>query len=186
MDPSLLNGKKVIGAKGLIMGEVEGVDVDLNTWCASTLYVSLSDEAAAGFGLKKPFMSKITVCLPTKGVKAIGDVITLIEPLFNLDSLAEQCIVNPPNLKGKKVVGVKGYIVGDVEAIDIEPDNWQVTALQVSLTKDAAQELGFNKTFLRKAIIAIPIKIVNSVGNTILINEAIQDLKELIKNLEFS
>ena len=186
MDPSLLNGKKVIGAQGSIMGVVEGVDVDLNTWCASTLYVSLNDQAAAGFELKKPFMSKITVCLPTKSVKAIGDVITLSEPLFNLDSLAEQCIVNPPNLKGKKVMGVKGYIVGDVEAIDIEPDNWQVTALQVSLTKDAAQELGFSKTFLRKAIIAIPIKIVNSVGNTVLINEAIQDLKELIKNLESS
>ncbi len=186
MDPSLLNGKKVIGAQGSILGVVEGVDVDLNTWCASTLYVSLSEEVAAGFGLKKPFMSKITVCLPTKSVKAIGDVITLTEPIFNLDSLAQQCTANPPNLKGKKVVGVKGYIVGEVEEIDIEPDNWQVTALQVSLTKDAAQELGLSKTFLRKVIIAIPTKIVNSVGNTILINEAIEDLKELIKNLEFS
>ena len=37
----------------LHFGEVDGVDVDLNTWKASTLYVSLSDEAVAWFWTEK-------------------------------------------------------------------------------------------------------------------------------------
>jgi sporulation protein YlmC with PRC-barrel domain len=186
MDPSILNGKKVIGAQGFTLGEVEGVDVDSNTWQASTLYVSLSDEAAAGFGLRKPFMSKITICLPTQIVKSIGDVITLNEPLYNLDGAAKECVVNPTKLKGKTVMGAKGHAVGEVEALEVEPANWQVTGLQVSLTKDAATELGFNKTFLSKVVIAIPTKIVSSVGNMINLNEGIQDLKALVKCLEYS
>jgi sporulation protein YlmC with PRC-barrel domain len=184
MDTSLLNGKKVIGAQSLILGEVEGVDVDSNTWQVSTMYVSLSDEAAIGFGLRKPFMSKITICLPTQIVKSLGDVITLKEPLYNLDGAANQCVINPTKLKGKTVMGAKGHAIGEVEALEVEPANWQVTSLQVSLTKDAATELGFNKTFLSKIVIAIPTKIVSSVGNMIILIEGIQDLKSLVKCLE--
>jgi sporulation protein YlmC with PRC-barrel domain len=184
MDPSTLNGKKVIGAQGFIIGDVQGVDVDSNTWYASTLYVSLSDEAAAGFGLRKPFLSKITVCLPTQVVKSVGDVITLNEPIYNLDNIAKECLANPIKVKGKTVMGAKGHTVGEVEAIDLEPNSWHVTGLQVRLTKDAATELGLNKTFLSKAIISIPTKIISSVGNMIILNERIHDLKALVKSLE--
>jgi len=186
MNPSRLNGKKVIGAQGLILGEVEGVDIDLNTWRASILYVRLSDAAAAGFGLRKPFMSKITICLPTQFVKSVGDVIALNEQLVNLDDAAKECVANPTDLRGKRVIGVKGYAVGEVEALDLEPSNWQITGLQVSVTKDAAKELGFNKTYLRKVVIAIPTDIVSSVGNMIILNESINDLKTLLKSLEHS
>ena len=69
MNPTVLNGKKVIGTEGFILGEVEGVDVDAVAWRATTLYVSLSDQAAAGLGIKKYFLSKTTICLPTQVVK---------------------------------------------------------------------------------------------------------------------
>jgi sporulation protein YlmC with PRC-barrel domain len=76
MNPTRLNDKTVIGSEGFILGEVEGVNVDLNTWRASLLHVRLSDEAAAALGLRKPF-SKTTICLPINFVKSVGDVITL-------------------------------------------------------------------------------------------------------------
>jgi sporulation protein YlmC with PRC-barrel domain len=187
MNPTSLNLKNVIGPEGLILGEVEGINVDLNTWQASELYVSLSDEAAAGLGLKKSFMSRTTICLPIQFVKSVGDLITLNEPVSNLENVAaKECLANQTKLKGKKVMGAKGYIVGEVEALDLKPSNWQVTGLQVSLTRDAAAELGLNKTFLRKAVIAIPTKIVSSVGNMIILNKEIQDLKALEKCLECS
>ena len=187
MDPTRLNDKKVIGSDGFILGEVEGVEVDLNTWQASMLYVRLSDEAAAGLGLKRFFMSKTTICLPIHFVKSVGDVITLNESVVNLEDVAEkECIVNPTRLKGKKVIGAKGQNVGEVEALNLEPSNWQVTGLQVSLTNEAAAALGCNKPFLSKTIIAIPTKIVSSVGNMIILNEDIQDFKALVKCLEYS
>ena len=72
MNPSLLDGKSVVGTEGYILGEVDGVDIDINTWRASTFFVSLSDEAISELGFKKPFISKVTICLPTKLVKAVG------------------------------------------------------------------------------------------------------------------
>jgi sporulation protein YlmC with PRC-barrel domain len=186
MDPTRLNGKKVIGSEGFILGEVEGVDVDPNIWQVPRLYVSLNDEAADGFGLRRRFLSKTTICLSIQFVKSVGDVITLNEPVRNLEDVAAtECLVFPIKLKGKNVVGAAGYIVGEVDALDLEPSNWQVTDLQVSLTKDAALELGFNKSFLSKVVIAIPTKIVSSVGNMIVLNETITDLKVLAERLEF-
>jgi sporulation protein YlmC with PRC-barrel domain len=185
MDPTTLNGKKVIGSEGFVLGEVEGVDVDPNVWQVSVLYVSLNDEAADGFGLRRRFLSKTTICLSIQYVKSVGDIITLNEPVRNLEDVATaECLVFPTKLKGKNVVGAAGHIVGEVDSLDLDPSNWQVTGLQVSLTKDAALELGFNKSFLSRAVIAIPTKIISSVGNMILLNETITDLKALVEYLE--
>jgi sporulation protein YlmC with PRC-barrel domain len=187
MNPTVLNGKKVIGTEGFILGEVEGVDVDAVAWRATTLYVSLSDQAAAGLGIKKYFLSKTTICLPTQVVKSVGDVITLSEPLSNLQQIAaRECLINRTRLRGKSVMTATGQIVGEVEALDLRPSSWQVEGLQVSLNKDAATELGFNKSLLSKVAISIPTRIVKAVGNMVILNENIQDLKTLAKCLECS
>jgi sporulation protein YlmC with PRC-barrel domain len=180
MNPSLLDGKKVVGTEGYILGEVEGIDIDLNTWRANAFFVSLSDDAASELGVKKPFLSKITVCLPTQLVEAVGEVITLKEPIRNLDDIAEKGIlVSPTKLKGKKVIGADGDVVGEVEGLDVEPSNWQITGLQVGLTDNAAKDLGFKRPFLSKVVIIIPSKIVSLVGNFINIDESIENLESL-------
>ena len=180
MNPTLFDGKKVVGSEGYILGEVEGVDIDLNSWQANAFYVSLSDEAAAELGLKKSFMSKITVCLPTKLVKAVGEVITLKEPIRNLEDIAEkEEFLRSTQLKGKKVVGAKGYVVGEVEGLDLDPGNWKVKGLQVGLTDDATTELGFKRPFLSKVVVIIPSKIVSLMGNFINLDESIENLEAL-------
>jgi len=183
VNPSILNGKKVIGTLGNILGEVEGIDVDINTWQISTLYVNLNDEAVAGFGIRKPFMSKVIVCLPTQVIKSVGDVITLNKPLSSLDEIARNCLVNPTKLKGKKIVGASGFTVGEIEGLDLDPVIWQVTSLQVSLTKDAASILGFSQPFLSRLIVAVPTHLVNLVGNMVVLNKTIIDLKSLKEQL---
>lgn len=182
MNPSILDGKKVVGSDGYILGEVDGVDIDLNSWRATAIYVSLSDEAATEFDLKKTFLSKVTVCLPIEFVKAIGDVITLKEPIRNLEDIAErETLVNPIKLKGKRVIGAKGYIVGEIEGLDLDLSNWQVTGLQVGLTDDAAKELGFKRPILSKVVIIIPSKVVSLIGNFITLDEAIKNLESLVE-----
>jgi sporulation protein YlmC with PRC-barrel domain len=41
----MLNGKKVVGTEGNILGEVDGIDIDLSVWKTTAFYVILSDEA---------------------------------------------------------------------------------------------------------------------------------------------
>ncbi len=78
-----LLGKQVIGTDGYIMGEVKGAGIDTNTWQVPHLYVKLTDNAADELGFKKRFRSS-TVCIPTKMVQAIGDVVTMAPPLKEL------------------------------------------------------------------------------------------------------
>ena len=182
MNPAILNGKKVIGTEGYILGEVDGIDIDLNSWQATAFYVNLSDEATAELRFNKPFLRKITVCLPTQLVKAVGEVITLKEPIRNLEDIAKKGIlISSTKLKGKKVIGAKGYVVGEVEGFDVELNNWQVTGLQVGLTDDAAIELGFKRHYLSKVVIIIPSKLVSLVGNFISLDEDIENLESLVE-----
>ena len=182
MNPTILEGKKVVGSEGYILGEVDSVNINSNTWQANTFYVNLSDEATAELGFKKPFLSKITVCLPTQLVKTVGDIVTLKEPIRNLEDIAKRGIlVSTTELKGKKVVGAKGNAIGEIEGFDVELSNWQVTGLEVGLTDDAATELGFKRPFLSKVVIIIPTKIVSLVGNFVTLNEDIENLDCLVE-----
>ena len=90
LNPEILDGKKVVGAEGYILGEVDGIEVDPNSWKAHAFYVNLSDEATAELGFKKLFLRRIAVCLPTQLVKTIGEVITLNEPLRSLEDIAQR------------------------------------------------------------------------------------------------
>jgi sporulation protein YlmC with PRC-barrel domain len=182
LDPSILNGKKVVGNDGNALGEVDGIDVDLNNWKANALYISLNNEATAELRLKKSFLGKIVVCLPTKLVEAVGEIITLKEPIRNLQDIAERGISAGSNrISGKDVISAQGYVLGVTEGVDLDLTNWQVKGLRVGLTDDAATELGFKRPFMSKVAIIIPSKIVSLVGNFITLSETIESLDSLVE-----
>jgi sporulation protein YlmC with PRC-barrel domain len=81
-------GKQVIGIGGFIIGEVKGALIDTKTWQVPQLLIKLSDNAANELGFKKRFHSS-TVCMPTKMVQAVGDVITIAPPLKELSESNE-------------------------------------------------------------------------------------------------
>ena len=177
-----MEGKKVVGTEGYILGELEGVEVDLSTWLANAFCVSLSDEATAELELKKPFLRKIIVCFPTELIKAVGEVVTLKEPIRNLEDIERRGIlVNPQKLTGKKVFGAKGFNIGEVEGFDVELSNWQVTGLKVALTDEAATELGFKTPFLSKVVVIIPSEIVSLVSNFVTLDETIKNIESLVE-----
>ncbi len=83
-----LIGKQVIGTSGFIIGAVKGAGLDTTTWQVPQLYVKLTDNAATELGFKKRFRSSI-VCIPTKMIQAVGDVITMSPPLKELGTSSE-------------------------------------------------------------------------------------------------
>ena len=94
-------------------------------------------------------------------------------------------MVNSKKLSGKKVIGANGYIVGEVEGIDVNLDTWGVEGLQLGLTNEAATEMGFKRPSLSQIVIVLPPKLISSVGDVVALNEAVGNLKELVKYLGF-
>ena len=78
-----LSGKFVICAGGFDLGEINGVEMDTNTWQVTHLHVKLSKPASEDLGFKKRFRSS-TVCLPISLVSKVGDNILLNKSLDEL------------------------------------------------------------------------------------------------------
>ena len=71
-------GKSVIGSLGTYIGEVDDIDMELNTWQITHLQVKLSNQAAKAIGVKKAFKSCI-LRVPTSLINEVG--ITIKYPL---------------------------------------------------------------------------------------------------------
>lgn len=84
-----LDGMHVITADAYLLGEVEGTEIDTTEWKVTHLRVALSEEAVEEFGLKKPFLSSIRICLPTSYVNKFGNVVTLKADLQALKGIPE-------------------------------------------------------------------------------------------------
>jgi sporulation protein YlmC with PRC-barrel domain len=82
---------------------------------------------------------------------------------------------NVEELFGKKVIGQKGYNVGDVKGLTADFSQWRITHLQVKLDDNAAKELGFKKRFT-SSIVCLPVSLVHAIGDVITINQSLTDL----------
>ena len=84
-----LIGKKVISASGVIIGEVETIDMDVSSWMITGLQVGLTNDAALEAGYKRPVLSQIVVEIPPTLIAGVGDVVTLTAKVQNLKDLVE-------------------------------------------------------------------------------------------------
>jgi len=78
-----LSGKFVICAGGFDLGEINGVEINTETWQVTVLHVKLSKSASEDLGFEKRFRSS-TVCVPTSLVAKVGDNILLNKTLDEL------------------------------------------------------------------------------------------------------
>jgi sporulation protein YlmC with PRC-barrel domain len=83
VDFNKLSGKFVICAGGFDLGDVNGIEMNTDTWQVTHLHVRLSKQASEDLGFKTRFTSK-TVCLPTSLVSKVGDNILLNKSLEEL------------------------------------------------------------------------------------------------------
>jgi sporulation protein YlmC with PRC-barrel domain len=86
---SSLIGKKVITTDAFTVGEVSGVEMDINQWKITHLDVGLAKEATSELGFKKPFMGHITILVPVELIRGLGDVVTLKRTREELKGLPE-------------------------------------------------------------------------------------------------
>jgi sporulation protein YlmC with PRC-barrel domain len=85
---SKLNWKQVVTSDGVTIGELQGGDVDKD-WQVTHVHIGLNDAALKEFGLKKPFLGRVLICLPTDFVQSIGNTVILNKRLQDLKNSKE-------------------------------------------------------------------------------------------------
>ena len=87
------------------------------------------------------------------------------------------------NLRGRPVVAADGQAIGEVAAIFLGNDLWQVEALQVKLRSSVADQLGARRGMFHAGTLEIPTRIVQSVGDAILLSVATSELTQVLADL---
>jgi len=92
--------------------------------------------------------------------------------------------VNIDELIGKKVICEEAVTIGEVRGAEADINNWKITHLLVKLTKEAANELHFQKRFLAPTV-SMPVSFIKAIGDVITIQQSISGLLESHKLAEY-
>lgn len=87
-------------------------------------------------------------------------------------------MVKVSRLNGKKVVTTNAFVVGEVEAAELDTNTWQITHLHIALATEALQQLGYKKPLLGSVTICLPVGYVQAVHDVITLSRTFQELKE--------
>lgn len=86
--------------------------------------------------------------------------------------------ISDDNLRGRTVVAADGQAIGEVGALYIDTSTWTIVALQVKLSKSAAEQVGAAKSLLHAATIEVPVRLIQSVADAVLLNVPTVELRQ--------
>ena len=84
------------------------------------------------------------------------------------------------NLRGRTVIAADGQAIGEVAALFLDSDAWRVESLQVKLRNEVADQLGAARGMFHAGTVEIPIRMVQSVGDAVVLSVAVHELREIL------
>jgi sporulation protein YlmC with PRC-barrel domain len=94
--------------------------------------------------------------------------------------VSDERLISDENLRGRTVIAADGQAIGEVGALLIDISAWGVAALHVKLRKAAAEQIGAARGVLRGATLDIPVRLIQSVGDAVLLSAPTQELQHLL------
>ena len=84
------------------------------------------------------------------------------------------------NLRGRTVIGADGQAVGEITALFLDSEAWSVESLRVKLRKEIADQLGASRTMFHAGTVEIPIRLIQSVGDAVVLSVPVHGLREVL------
>jgi sporulation protein YlmC with PRC-barrel domain len=88
------------------------------------------------------------------------------------------------NIHGRTVFASDGLAIGEVAALFLDSEAWRVESIQVKLHKDIADRLGADRGLFHAGALEIPVRMVQSVGDAVVLTAAVDDLRQVLPNRE--
>ena len=82
--------------------------------------------------------------------------------------------------RGRTVIAGDGQAIGEVAALFIDTSTWTISSLQIKLSKTAAEQLGAERSLLHAATIDLPVRMVQSVGDAVLLSVPTPGLRQTL------
>ena len=87
--------------------------------------------------------------------------------------------ISDEQLRGRTVIAADGQAIGEVAALFVDTSAWAVIALQIKLSKSAAEQLGASHGLLRAATFELPVRLIQSVADTVLLSVPTAELRQI-------
>lgn len=84
------------------------------------------------------------------------------------------------NLRGRTVIAADGQAIGEVASLFLDSSSWQVESLQIKLRKEVADQLGATRGIFHSATLEVPIGMVQSVGDAVLLSVSAGELRQIL------
>jgi sporulation protein YlmC with PRC-barrel domain len=84
-----LNWKKVVTSDGVTIGQLEGAEIDLKNWQVTHVHIGLNDATLKEFGLKKPYLGRVLICLSVDDIQETNGTIMLKRDLQEMKTSKE-------------------------------------------------------------------------------------------------
>jgi sporulation protein YlmC with PRC-barrel domain len=88
--------------------------------------------------------------------------------------------ISDEHFRGRTVIAADGQAIGEVAALFIDTSTWTIISLQIKLSKTAAEQLGAARSLLHAATIELPVRLVQSVGDTVLLSVPTTGLRQTL------
>ena len=87
------------------------------------------------------------------------------------------------SFRGRTVIAADGQMIGEIAALFLDSDSWRVESLQVKLRKEVADQLGATRGMFHAGTLEMPVRMVQSVGDTVVLSVATHDLREVLPSV---
>jgi sporulation protein YlmC with PRC-barrel domain len=88
--------------------------------------------------------------------------------------------VSDEHFRGRTIIAADGQAIGEVDALLIDTSAWTIVALRIKLRKAAAEQLGAARGIIRAATLELPVRMVQSVGDAVLLSVPTLELRQVL------
>lgn len=81
------------------------------------------------------------------------------------------------NMRGRTLIGADGQVVGEIHALFLDSEGRSVESYQVKLRREVAEQLGASHGFFHAGLIEVPTRLIQSVGDTVLLSVSVDELR---------
>jgi sporulation protein YlmC with PRC-barrel domain len=82
-------------------------------------------------------------------------------------------------MNGMSVITADAFTLGEVDGAHADTKTWQITHLDVALTKETTKELGLKKPILGSLTVCLPVTVVKKVGDVITLDKSLLEFKDM-------
>lgn len=113
--------------------------------------------------------------------RAVEEFAAALRPSEESEGARKHALLFNERIRGVKVIAADGRSIGEVGDLLVDSGTWLVKSVQIKLDKEIADELGVQRGRFHAAIVHLPVRMIQSVGDHVLLTVSAEGLRPTLR-----